>query len=124
MKFLADMGISPKTVDHLQSLGHDAVHLHAEGLDRLPDSDILQKACDERRVLLTHDLDFGELIAASEARTPSVVIFRLRNMRPKQVNHYLHGILSQHQNVLERGAVVSVSEGQIRIRTLPIIANE
>jgi predicted nuclease of predicted toxin-antitoxin system len=123
MKFLADMGISPKTVRYLQSLGHDAVHLHAEGLDRLPDSSILQKARDEQRVLLTHDLDFGELIAASEASTPSIVIFRLRNMRPTQVNRYLHGVLSQHQSVLEQGAVVSVSEGQIRIRTLPVIAN-
>ncbi len=123
MRFLADMGISPKTVGYLQSLGHDAVHLHAEGLDRLPDSDILMKARDERRVLLTHDLDFGELIAASEASTPGVIIFRLRNMHPEKVNRYLHGVLSQHQSVLEQGAVVSVSEGQVRIRTLPTIPN-
>ena len=123
MRFLVDMGISPRTVDYLQRLGHNAVHLHVEGLDRLPDSDILKMAREERRVLLTHDLDFGELIAASEASTPSIVIFRLRNMRPTQVNRYLHGVLSQHESVLEHGAVVSVSEGQIRIRTLPIIAN-
>lgn len=123
MRFLVDMGISPKTVDYLQRLGHDARHLHAEGLDRLPDSDILKKAREERRVLLTHDLDFGELIAASEASTPSIVIFRLQEMRPTQVNRYLHGVLLRHQSELEHGAVVSVSEGQIRIRTLPIIAN-
>ena len=96
MKFLADMGISPKTISSLQSLGQDAVHLHNEGLDRLPDSAILQKARDEQRVLLTHDLDFGELIAASEASMPSVVIFRLRNMRPKQVNHYLNMSIHLH----------------------------
>jgi len=119
MKFLADMGISPKTVRFLQSLGHDAVHLHDEGLDRLPDSVILQKARDEQRVLLTHDLDFGELIAASKERMPSAIIFRLRNMHPTQVNHYLHQVLSRHQSVLAQGAVLSVSEGQIRIRTWP-----
>ena len=123
MRFLADMGISPKTVAYLESLGHDAVHLHTEGLDRLPDSDILTKARDEGRVLPTHDLDFGELIAASETTTPTVVIFRLRNMRPTQVNRYLHGILSPHQSGLEHGAIVSVSEGQIRIRELPIVRN-
>lgn len=124
MRFLADMGISPKTVEYLASLGHDTVHLHTEGLDRLPDSDILTKARDERRVLLTHDLDFGELIAACETTTPSVVIFRLQNMRPKMVNHYLHGIISQYQSELEHGAVVSVREGQIRIRVLPIATNQ
>jgi predicted nuclease of predicted toxin-antitoxin system len=97
MRFLVDMGISPKMVDYLQRLGHDAVHLRAESLDRLPDSDILKKAREERRILLTHDLDFGELIAASQASTRSIVIFRLRNMSPTQVNRYLHGVLSQHQ---------------------------
>ena len=124
MKFLADMGISPITVGFLQSLGYDALHLHDEGLGRLPDSAILQKARDEQRILLTHDLDFGELVAASEANMPSIVIFRLRNMSPRQVNYYLQAILSQHQSELARGAVISASEGQVRVRTLPIRLNE
>jgi predicted nuclease of predicted toxin-antitoxin system len=43
MRFLADMGISPRTVVFLQGLGHDATHLHDEGLDRLQDPAILAK---------------------------------------------------------------------------------
>lgn len=57
MRFLADMGISPKTVAFLRGHGHDAVHLHEEGLDRLEDAVILAKAREECRVLLTHDLN-------------------------------------------------------------------
>jgi predicted nuclease of predicted toxin-antitoxin system len=60
MKFLADMGISPRTVTFLRELGHEAVHLHEEGLERLGDTAILAKARKEGRILLTHDLDFGE----------------------------------------------------------------
>jgi len=60
MRFLADMGISPQSVAFLQGLGYDAVHLHARGLDRLEDSSVLDKAREEGRILLTHDLDFGE----------------------------------------------------------------
>ena len=67
MKFLADMGISPKTVSFLQNLGYQAAHLHQEGLDRLSDSEILEKARLNGSILLTHDLDFGDLLAASEA---------------------------------------------------------
>lgn len=37
MKFLADMGISPTTVAFLRSLNHEAIHLHEEQLDHLPD---------------------------------------------------------------------------------------
>lgn len=124
MRFLADMGISPKTVAHLQSLGYDAVHLHDQGLDRTQDLVILQKARNEGRILLTHDLDFGELMAASGAKLPSVIIFRLRNMRPEKINRYLDEIITHYQKPLEEGIIVSVTEGQIRMRFLPLRTSE
>ena len=120
MRFLADMGISPHTVTFLQGLGHDAVHLHAQGLERLGDPAILNKAQEEGRVLLTHDLGFGELLAASGAGLPSVIVFRLRDMRPDTVNQHIQGIVSQHGGSLDQGAIISVTEGQIRVRPLPI----
>jgi predicted nuclease of predicted toxin-antitoxin system len=120
MRFLADMGISPKSVSHLRSQGHDAVHIHELGLERLDDEAILKLARDEGRVLLTHDLDFGELMAASGDSLPSVVVFRLRNMRPERVSQYLDQIVEKHSEALEEGVIASVTEGQIRMRPLPI----
>jgi len=120
MRFLADMGISPRTVAFLERLGHEAAHLHAQGLDCMEDSAILDKAREEGRILLTHDLDFGVLMAASGARLPSVITFRLPNMRPERVNRYLESIVNQHWELLEQGVIVSVTEGQIRVRVLPI----
>lgn len=86
----------------------------------MPDPGILDKARVESRILLTHDLDFGELMAASGASLPSVVIFRLRNMRPETVNRYLEAILDQHGELLARGVIISVTERQTRTRILPI----
>jgi predicted nuclease of predicted toxin-antitoxin system len=123
MKFLADMGISPRSAAFLCRQGHDAIHLHDAGLDRLSDANILSKALDEGRVVLTHDLDFGDLVAASGARLPSVVTFRLRNMSADHVNRYLQLILADYQERLIAGAVISVTEGQIRVRSLPIGAS-
>ncbi|HDN80369.1 MAG: hypothetical protein DRI61_14910 [Chloroflexi bacterium] len=120
MKFLVDMDISPKTATYLRSLGYDAVHLHELGLDRLPDSSILKKARTEGRILITHDLDFSELMAASGAKLPSVIVFRLRNMHPERVNYYLREIINRYRESLERGAILSVSEGKVRVRSLPI----
>ena len=51
------MGISPNTVAFLRDLGHDAMHFHEQGLDRLEDPAILTKARAEGYVLLTHDPD-------------------------------------------------------------------
>jgi predicted nuclease of predicted toxin-antitoxin system len=65
MKFLADMGISPRTVTWLRKQGYDAVHLNEQGLERLSDEAILSKACKEERVVLTLDLDFSYLLAIS-----------------------------------------------------------
>lgn len=122
MKFMLDMGISPKTAVFLRNLGYDAIHLHELKSDRLTDPAIMQMARNEERILLTHDLDFGELIAASGANAPSVIIFRLRNMNPKNVNRFLNGIISEHRDALEKGAIVSVTEGQVRVRLLPLNA--
>ena len=124
MRFLADMGISPKTAAFLRSLGHDAVHLHDQGLDGLEDPAILAKAREEGRILLTHDLDFGELIAVSGAMLPGVVVFRLRNMRPERVSRYLEKTISRHAEAMEKGAIISVAEGQVRVRLLPLRTGE
>ena len=86
----------------------------------MPDPDILAKALGEERIVLTHDLDFGELVAASGSKLPSVITFRLRNMHPDRVNHYLQEIIGKHQEVLEQGAAISVTEGRLRVRSLPI----
>ena len=120
MKFLLDMGILPELVSKFRFSGYDAVHLHDEGLGTLPDPDILRKAATEQYVLLTHDLDFAELVAASGARLPSVIIFRLRNMRPENVWRYLQAVTRQCSNALVTGAIVSVTENAIRVRKLPL----
>jgi predicted nuclease of predicted toxin-antitoxin system len=49
-----------------------------------------------------------------------VIVFRLADMRPESVNRHLEQVLRQAQNDLAQGAIISVREGQIRVRTLPI----
>jgi predicted nuclease of predicted toxin-antitoxin system len=58
MRFLADIGISSKTIDFLKQLGHDATHVRTLGLQRAPDAEIIQRAHVDRSVALTFDLDF------------------------------------------------------------------
>jgi predicted nuclease of predicted toxin-antitoxin system len=49
MRFLADAGISPKTIEFLRRLGHDAVHVRDLAMQRATDQqviDLAQKAAD------------------------------------------------------------------------------
>lgn len=120
MKFLLDMGISPAVASFLRQRGFHAVHLEDLALGRLADSGILAKARQERFVLITHDLDFAELVADSGGALPSVVLFRLRNMRPERVMEHLSRVIDEARDALVSGAFVTVREAAIRIRPLPI----
>lgn len=120
MRFVVDMCLSPRAAEFLRDLGHEASHLYEEGLEQLPDHEIFSKAREEKAVVLTHDLDFADLVAASGERLPSVVIFRLRSMRPENVNRYLKLLLEEHGARLRQGAVVTVTESRLRLRSLPL----
>jgi predicted nuclease of predicted toxin-antitoxin system len=63
MRFLADMGVSSRVISWLLTTGDDSVHLRDQGLQRLPDQQIFDKAATEARIILTFDLDFGEILA-------------------------------------------------------------
>lgn len=120
MRFLADMGVSPKVVDWPRSEGHDATHLRDHGLVSLPDEDVFAKAVGESRVLLTFDLDFGEIVALSHAQAVGVIVFRLHNTRTDHVIERLRHVLGASGQRLEQGAVVVVEESRHRVRPLPI----
>ncbi len=120
MRFLADMGVSMRVVEWLRSVGHDVVHLREQGLQRLPNGDIFQKAADEDRVVLTFDLDFGEILAGSAGQIVSVILFRLHNTRSERVNERLSKVIDESAKELTDGAIVVVEESRHRVRKLPI----
>jgi len=110
VRFLADMGLAQSTIAFLHAYGHDAVHLRDQELHRLGDDLIVQKALTERRIILTHDLDFSRIVAVSGTCLPSVITFRLADMRPIRVNAYLLEALDRFAEQLEAGALISINE--------------
>jgi predicted nuclease of predicted toxin-antitoxin system len=76
MDFIADMGVSIRVVSWLRNQGFDAVHLRDRGLQRLPDKEVFELAIQENRIVLTFDLDFGEIVALSSGAIISVLLFR------------------------------------------------
>ncbi len=87
-----------------------------------PDEMILQKAQAENRIIITSDTDFGELLAASGGKEPSVVLFRRTSGRPAVEFELLLAALrfSEVQEALVKGAIVVVDPKRVRIKNLPI----
>ncbi|MBS3918693.1 MAG: DUF5615 family PIN-like protein [Deltaproteobacteria bacterium] len=120
MRFLADMGVNIRVVEWLSNNGHDAKHLREEGLHRMPNGEIFTKALNENRIIITFDLDFGEIVALSEGKKASVVLFRLHNTRTPHLIRRLSTVLKDSANALVDGAVVVVEESRHRVRHLPL----
>jgi predicted nuclease of predicted toxin-antitoxin system len=120
MRFLADMGVAMQVVEWLKEQRHNVAHLRGENLQRMPDSDIFRKAATEARILLTFDLDFGEIVALSGQKNVSVVLFRLRNTRTPHVIERLKVALQETKHMLESGAIIVVEENRLRVRRLPL----
>ena len=95
------------------------MHLREEGLQRLPNGGIFEKAIDESRIVVTFDLDFGEIVALSQGRKAGVVLFRLRNTRTSFVIQRLADVILECADALARGAIVIIEETRHRVREFP-----
>lgn len=120
MRVLADAGISPKTIEFLVTRGDEATHVRTIGLQAADDRVIVDRAIELGAVILTFDLDFGEILALGILTKPSVVIFRLTDERADSVNRRLGTVLNERSPDLESGALILVEDTRYRVRKLPI----
>lgn len=121
MKFLLDENQSPLIADLLAEAGHDTVHVRDINLRTSSDEKVLVAARNSGRVVISGDTDFGELLAASNADGPSVVLLRRQQQRRAREIAALILVNLEHIAAdLESGAVVVLDDERIRIRSLPL----
>ncbi|MDO8835072.1 MAG: DUF5615 family PIN-like protein [Vicinamibacterales bacterium] len=120
MNLLLDMNLSPTLADLLSSSGHDVVHWAEIGDYRAPDVAILAWAREHHRVLVTHDLDFGAMLADTEATGPSVIQLRVQDLLAPETVEALANAIEAAAPALTRGAIVTIHEDRSRIRILPL----
>ncbi len=84
------------------------------------DAEILEFAKANRFVVLTHDLDFGTILAATHGEKPSVVQIRAEDVSPDAIGETVIRALRQMRPELEEGALVAIDPGRARLRLLPL----
>jgi len=120
MKILVDMNLSPQWVPLLTAAGWETIHWSAVGAAGASDRDIFEWAKANRFVVFTHDLDFGAIIAATRADSPSVIQIRSQEITPFLAGDVVVSALRQFADQLEGGALISVDENKSRARILPL----
>ena len=101
------------------SEGHDCVHWSEIGPPNAPDREILLWARSNEYVVFTHDLDFGAILAATKADSPSVLQLRVQNISPKDMGESVVAAFKQFEELLNQGALVSIDQKRARARILP-----
>ena len=121
MKFLGDIPISRRTLQHLQNQGHDAVAAGDRLAPTASDTEIIRLAASDGRVILCFDLGFAELVALSGEKLPSLITFRTTRQQPEFINRRLDDVLPGIAEELERGALATVEDHRVRVRPLLIV---
>ena len=124
MRFLLDACVPRRLAESLRASGHDAIHLLEMGLGKVSDSEVFARASAEKRIVLTFDLGFGEIVASSVTPSSSVIVFRLQNTTVPRLIERLQVVLAETERFLELGVVVAVEETRHRVRTFPFERDE
>jgi predicted nuclease of predicted toxin-antitoxin system len=120
VKFLIDMPVTPRAVEHLVAAGHDAVHAATLGLSGASDAEILRMARREERIVVTADLDYPRLLALEHAEGPGIILFRGGSYSDTEMLGLLDRLLAPGPtaSALSRSITV-IDRRRIRRRSLP-----
>ena len=117
MRFLADESCDFAVVYALRKAEHNVLAV-AEITPRAADSDVIRLARKQRRILLTEDKDFGQLVYASGQKALGVVFLRFPvSARNIIANDIVMLVEKQKEKLF--GSFVVVQPGKIRISRMP-----
>ena len=120
MKILVDMNLSPEWTGVFNARGWGAVHWSFIGDPRAPDRVVMEWARANGYTVFTHDLDFGSILAATQAEGPSVIQVRTQDVLPSHLGAIVVRVFSEHEGAIKTGALISVDEAGSRVRLLPL----
>jgi predicted nuclease of predicted toxin-antitoxin system len=123
MKLLLDQGLPRSASSLLSKQGFNTIHVSEIGMWAAEDSEIIQKAQEDNRVVVTLDADFHSILALNNFDSPSIIRIRIERLRALALTQLIIDVIGQCQEDLEQGAAITVEPNRIRIRRLPLIPN-
>jgi predicted nuclease of predicted toxin-antitoxin system len=121
MKFLLDQSAERRLAPFLRDLGHDIKVVAVDFPPGIPDSEVLDHAYNEQRIVITNDKgDFGELIFRSLQPHAGVILFRRMRSGDMEIKlERLTYVLKAYANRLNHFLVVTPTN--VRVKKTPIL---
>ena len=113
MRFLLDECVGPVVARWLQNLNHDVISIYDTN-PGIADQQVLQKAVQEKRILITNDKDFGDMVIRKKKKHCGIILLRLEDERSSNKVAVLTNLFEKYSDDLSDTFVV-VSESGVRI---------
>jgi len=114
------MNLAPRGAEFPKQSGIEARHWSRVGAADATEVEIMSYALDNNYWVITHDLDYGAILAASQLEGPSVIQLRASDVSPEAIGHHLIRAVNSHQKDLEAGALLTIDPGRMRLSLLPL----
>jgi predicted nuclease of predicted toxin-antitoxin system len=124
MNFLLNMNVPRQLARRLTDISNTCRHVADIGMAQASDVAIVEEARSNKETIITHDLDYGHLLAFSGEPGPSVIILRLRNTHPDKLAERITITWREIEEPLKNRAIVVLEDAAFRIRRLPITLDE
>jgi predicted nuclease of predicted toxin-antitoxin system len=120
IRILLDQGLPRSTASNLQGEKWDILHVGDIGLSKAQDTELIEYARENGRVIITLDSDFHAFIAVTNAESPSVIRIRIEGLKGPDMALLIRQIWPKIEFYVNQGAMVTVTEKSIRIHKLPL----
>jgi predicted nuclease of predicted toxin-antitoxin system len=123
MKLLLDQGLPRSAAILLRESNIDAVHVGEIAMSESEDLDIITRADQDNRIVVTLDADFHTLLALNELTAPSVIRIRIEGLKAEALKKLLLAVIIECTEDLQNGSAITIDSNRVRIRKLPLIHN-
>ena len=114
IRFIVDMGVSKKVEEWLSTNDYD-IKVIRDIDPRMKDRDVLKLAVTEKRMVITMDKDFGELVFNSGLNHSGVLLLRLEDAKADEKVKIVEEILKKYEDKITNNFCV-YQHGKLRIR--------
>ena len=113
IKFLANVNMEKPLVDYLSGQGYDIKWVPDYNCE-MADEDLLKLANEEKRILITNDKDFGELIFLQRRLSYGTILFRVKGQKSQEKVKLMKKVLMGHRDAILNHYIV-ITKAKIRI---------
>ncbi|MFH1245314.1 MAG: DUF5615 family PIN-like protein [Candidatus Omnitrophota bacterium] len=116
VKFAADECVGVSTITFLRNLGYSVISAKENHLGGKPDFEILKWAIKEERIIITEDLDFGNILLYPPKLHHGIILLRFRHALEDKIHTTLEKLLNELSPKDFKETLIIVDAEKYRLR--------